>query len=202
MSSEPNMTEPRYLSGYFLVSSVNLLDPNFVRTVVLLIQHNDEGAFGLVLNRPSGKELNDVLPESLDGAVLHLPVFIGGPVQQDYLFVLHSGLENKLLNPNATSPIHGVFFEPATKQLISYLIDEWNITPMEDKPKLRLYAGYSGWGPGQLERELRENSWFVVPGHQSIVFHPEPENAWKDALSRKGKYYRFVAETGYMPSIN
>ncbi len=202
MSSESNMTEPRYLSGYFLIASVNLLDPNFVRTVVLLIQHNDEGAFGLVLNRPSGKELNDVLPESLEGAVLHVPVYIGGPVQQDYLFVLHSGLENKLLNPNATSPIPGVFFEPATKQLISYLIDEWNITPLEDRPKLRLYAGYSGWGPGQLERELRENSWFVVPGHQSIVFHPEPENAWKDALSRKGKYYRFVAETGYMPSIN
>ncbi|MFQ3620611.1 MAG: YqgE/AlgH family protein [Spirochaetales bacterium] len=202
MSTESEPKEPRYLAGHFLIASVNLLDPNFVRTVVLLIQHNEEGAFGLVLNRPSGKELNDVLPDSLGGAVLHVPVYIGGPVQQDYLFALHSGLENKLLTPNATTPIPGVYFEPATKQLISYLIDEWNITPIEDRPKLRLYAGYSGWGPGQLERELRENSWFVVGATSSIVFHPDPEVAWKDALAMKGTYYRFVAETGYMPSIN
>jgi putative transcriptional regulator len=193
---------PPFLAGYFLISGIQLLDPNFFRTVVLMVQHGDDGAFGLVVNRPSERNLGAVLPDIGGGDALDIPVYIGGPVQQDYLFVLHSGLPDTVQSGMAVKPVPGVIFEPATKDLVRFLAEEWAALPGEDRPKIRLYAGYSGWAPGQLERELREHSWFTHLAQENIVFHPDPETAWKAALSEKGGYFKFVAETGNMPSIN
>lgn len=198
----PIMSEAAYLTGHFLISGIGLLDPNFFRTVVLMVQHGDDGAFGLVVNRPAERTLGEILPALAGGQALNIPVYIGGPVQQDFLFALHSGLAEEMRNPAAMTPVEGVVFEPATKDLIRYLVEEWDGLPVEDKPRIRLYAGYSGWAPGQLEREMREHSWFTHPARQDIVFHPDPEAAWKAALSDKGDYYKFVADTGYMPSVN
>ena len=214
------MADSAYLTGKFLISGLNLFDPNFFRTVVLMLQHSDEGAFGLVVNRPAEYTLGTILPKLAGGEALDIPVYIGGPVQQDLLFALHSRLpsdgwesftqKDDLLgedalyheSPAATEPIPGLVFEPSTQDLVRYLVEEWEKTAPEDRPKIRLYAGYSGWGPNQLEQELREHAWFTHEASGDIVFHPYPEIAWKAALSEKGEYYKFVADTGYMPSVN
>jgi putative transcriptional regulator len=202
------MESSPYLTGQFLISNLNLFDPNFFRTVVLLVQHNAEGAFGLVVNKPAAHTLGTILPQFAEGLRLDIPVYIGGPVQQDFLFVLHSGFsaaqESRWYkrSPDATEPAPGVVFEPATRDLLRYLVEEWDSMPPEDRPRIRLYAGYSGWMASQLERELREHAWFTHAAMPDIVFHPHPETAWKAALSEKGEYYKFVADTEYIPSIN
>lgn len=196
------MADPQFLTGYFLISGLQLYDPNFFRTVVLMVQHGQDGAFGLVVNRPAERTLGEILPDELAGSALDVPVYIGGPVQQEYLFVLHSGLPQTAGTESALHPIPGVIFEPATQDFIQYLVTEWPRLPEQERPKIRLYAGYSGWAPEQLERELREHSWFTHQARADIVFHPDPEGAWKAALSEKGDYFKFVADTGYMPSIN
>ncbi|MCL1817460.1 MAG: YqgE/AlgH family protein [Spirochaetaceae bacterium] len=216
------MAESSYLPGHFLISGLNLFDPNFFRTVVLMVQHNAEGAFGLVVNRPAEYTLGTILPNLAGGEGLNIPVYIGGPVQQDFLFALHSGFpaaagqgssqawgipaaeEEPLyrISPAATEIVPGVVFEPSTRDLVRFLVEEWDRTAPEDRPKIRLYAGYSGWAANQLERELRERAWFTHAATADIVFHPRPEIAWKAALGEKGEYYKFVADTGYMPSVN
>jgi putative transcriptional regulator len=200
------MESDSFLGGHFLISGLNLFDPNFFRTVVLMIQHNEDGAFGLVVNKPAEHTLGTILPKVVGGEALDIPVYIGGPVQQDFLFALHSGFPEELplyiKSPAATEPAPGVIFEPATHDLIRYLVEEWDETPPEDRPRIRLYAGYSGWSSNQLERELREHAWFTHKAKPDIIFHPDPENAWRAALSDKGEYYKFVADTGYIPSVN
>jgi putative transcriptional regulator len=202
------MESSPYLTGQFLISNLNLVDPNFFRTVVLLVQHNAEGAFGLVVNRPAAYTLGRIFPEFSKNLNPDIPVYIGGPVQREFLFILHSGFCAARQSgwykksPAATEPAPGVVFEPATYDLISRLGEEWDSMPLEDRPRIRLYAGYSGWTANQLERELREHAWFTHTAKPDIVFHPNPETAWKAALSEKGEYYKFVADTEYIPSIN
>ena len=194
-----------FLSGHFLISGLGLYDPNFFRTVVLLVQHNQDGAFGLVVNRPAKHTLGTILPQMADKEAKDIPVYVGGPVQQDFLFVLHQEAlpdTSYKYSPAATQPVPGLIFEPATHDLLRYLAEEWDKTEAGSRPIIRMYAGYSGWAGGQLERELREHAWFTHQANADIVFHPNPETAWEAALSEKGEYYKFVANTGYIPSVN
>ncbi len=193
---------PESLEGHFLISETDLMDPNFFRTVVLITDHNEQGAFGLVVNRKSTAMLYDVLPGFSDQDAGAIPIYVGGPVQQEYLFVLHSGLPQDTQNENAEQPAPGVIFEPATEPLVSYLQQQWPSIPAHDRPRLHLFAGYSGWGPEQLEEEIRHGAWYLHKATADIVFHAEPEQGWKEALSRKGEIYRIIAETGYRPSTN
>ncbi len=193
---------PENLAGYFLISSTDLNDPNFYRTVVLIVEHNSDGAFGLVVNRQSDVRLGTLLNELENSAAQDILVQIGGPLQQEYLFVLHAELPGYLTSEHATRPAEGVVFEPATEPLVEYLGSAWAGLPAVQRPPLRIYAGYSGWGPGQLETELQQDAWFVHPASAGIVFHPNPDAGWKDALGEKGAFYRIVADTGYMPSMN
>ncbi|MDR1931726.1 MAG: YqgE/AlgH family protein [Spirochaetales bacterium] len=196
------MESSSYLTGHFLISGLNLVDPNFFRTVVFMVQHNADGAFGLVINRPAEHTLGSILPKLAGGAALDIPVYIGGPVQQDFLFVLYSGFSGYTQSAAAAQPIPGVIFEPATRELIRFLVEEWERMPPEDRPKIRLYAGYSGWAANQLEHEMQEHAWFTHTAKPDIIFHANPQTAWKEALSDKGTYYKFVADTGYIPSVN
>ncbi len=193
---------PNDLTGYFLISGTDLNDPNFYRTVVLIVEHNSDGAFGLVVNRQSDVRLGSLLGELEDSPAHDILVQIGGPLQQEYLFVLHGELPGYELSEHATYPAKGVVFEPATEPLVQYLSTAWAALPADQRPPLRVYAGYSGWGPGQLETELQQDAWFVHPAGAAIVFHPNPDSGWKDALGEKGAFYRIVADTGYMPSMN
>ncbi len=189
------------LTGQFLISGTELVDPNFFRTVVLLIQHAADGAMGLVVNRPADVELGSII-EISDGPVAEIPVFVGGPVEQQYLFVLHSGLTDPYPREQSINPAPGIFFEPATDPLIEYLSTNWLALPETDRPEVRFFAGYSGWAPGQLEDELEAGSWFTHDAAAEIVFHQNSEQGWRDALRKKGEFYRIVADTGYTPSMN
>jgi putative transcriptional regulator len=194
--------EPRYLDGYFLISEFDLMDPNFYRSVILMIAHDDEGAFGLVVNRPSSLALGEVIDGVEDTPAAKIPVFIGGPVQQNALFVLHMSQDREDEIPGIKKPLGGVLFEPATRSLIEYLTGEWGALPEAQRPVVRIYAGYSGWGPGQLENELKRSSWVVLKATEQVVFDPDPEAAWAQALAKKGPLYQIILQTGFKPSMN
>ena len=193
---------PKYLKGYFLISDTELRDPNFYKTVVMLVEHNQEGAFGLVLNRLSNFLLGSVLPEVMDTPLAELQVFIGGPVQREYLFLLHGGLSNLPLGEHALSPVEGVVYEPVTRLLIQDLLRIWPDLSEGEKQKIRVFAGYSGWGVGQLESELLTTCWVLNPADPDLLFNSKPDLCWEDALSAKGGIYTVIARTGFKPSLN
>ncbi len=191
-----------FLGGSFLVSEIALSDPNFRQTVVLMISHDDNGAFGLVVNRPSPFTLGDVVEGIDDSPARTIPVFIGGPVQQEILFLLHASFPGQTGDEDAARPVEGVISEPATLALVEYLKNDWAILPPEDRPAVRVYAGYSGWGPGQLEGELKSEAWVVVKATQELIFRPDAAGAWEDAFARKGPLYQIILQTGFKPSMN
>lgn len=193
---------PASLEGYFLVSETELTDPNFHRTVVLLVNHNEEGAFGLVVNRPAELSLGDIITEFEGQPLGELEAFIGGPVEQHYLFTLHSGLPDSAESQYALHPTDGVVFEPVFQALEPYLRETWPGLDESARPRINFYLGYAGWGPGQLEHELQENAWLVIPASAGIVFHPEPREGWNAALTQKGGLYEVIAQTGFKPSMN
>ena len=86
--------------------------------------------------------------------------------------------------------------------LVEYLKHEWGSLPPEDRPAVRVYAGYSGWGPGQLEGELKAEAWVVVKATSELIFRPDAAGAWEDAFARKGPLYQIILQTGFKPSMN
>lgn len=131
-----------------------------------------------------------------------LPIYYGGPVEQQYLFTLHSGIPKPYQSEHILSPVHGVYFEPDFSLIDKYLRERWEETPARDRPDFRFYAGYSGWSPGQLERELEEDTWLTLSARSDLVFSKDPDSAWQDALRKKGGIYWVAAETGFKPSVN
>ncbi|MDA3951246.1 MAG: YqgE/AlgH family protein [Spirochaeta sp.] len=203
MANEADTPTPDYLTGQFLIAETELQDPNFFRTVVLLIQHNADGAFGLVINRESEVTVGDVIDETETSPIASLPVFVGGPVQQNYVFSLHSGIPSRYRSEYCEEVSAGVFFEPSFQHVLDYARSEdYRDPPDGAVPTIRVFAGYSGWGTGQLEHELEQDAWFIHPAQAEIVFDEDAHNGWKAALSKKGSFYRIVAETGYNPSMN
>ncbi|HSX21569.1 MAG TPA: YqgE/AlgH family protein [Gaiellaceae bacterium] len=180
------MTE---LQGQLLIASPGLLDPNFHRTVVLITEHNDEGAAGLVLNRPSPAPVSEIVPqlETLveDGEQL----WLGGPVQPNAVLVL-----GEFLDPDdAAVPLFGALGFPA-------LDDPDEVVPVTTRR--RVFAGYAGWGAGQLEDELAREDWIVEPAEADDAFTELPEALWADVLRRKGGIYELVARMPEDPSVN
>ncbi len=160
------------LQGYLLIASPKLLDPNFNRTVVLIVQHNDDGALGLILNRPIETTIDDVWDQVSDTPCLSTAnLHQGGPCEGT-LMVLHGDMS---LSDNQVVP--GVFFT-TDKDSVEQLVcaDE------ESRP-VRYYIGYAGWGPSQLEAELDSDSWLTLPATAEHVFEAD-ENMW-NALRRR-----------------
>lgn len=194
--------DPRILGGYFLVSDIGLMDPNFVRSVILMISHDDNGAFGLIVNRPFKLMLGELVEGLDDSPAASIPVYVGGPVQQELLFILHTAFPGDERDASSERPVEGVIFEPATQSVVEYLKDGWSALPEQERPAVRLYAGYSGWGPGQVEGELKAEAWVVVKANSDIIFHPNPAGAWADAFVKKGPLYQIILQTGFKPSMN
>ncbi len=176
------------LQGKLLVASPALLDPNFRRTVVLIAHHDEDGAMGLVLTRPSDVPALDAVPslEGLPGA--EKPVYMGGPVQPEAFMVL-AEFEDA---DDAAAPILGtVGFMPAEAEPEDLAIR-----------RFRLFAGYAGWGPGQLEGEVAEPSWIVVSARTGDAFADDPDELWRTVLKRKGGRYSLMEHMPYDPSLN
>jgi putative transcriptional regulator len=177
------------LRGRLLISSGGLFDPNFRHTVVLVGEHNDEGAVGVVLNRPLDVTVRDAIPAlgSLVGPGALL--FEGGPVRKSSAVLLAEVSHPEL----ADVLVFGA---------IGFLVGE---IPADVRPgilRARVYAGYSGWGPGQLEREMAEGAWILEPAQEEDVFTDEPELLWSGVLERKGPEYRRLSRMPFDPSMN
>ena len=200
--AEDSSGQPGSLGGDFLISNIDLADPNFFRSVILMITHDETGAFGLVVNHPSRFTLGEVIEGMESSEASGVPIYIGGPVQREALFVLHGPGPWYEAPVSREQPIDGVIFEPATAAMMEFLGSEWSGMPDGERPAVRIYAGYSGWAPGQVEGELETESWVVVPATRSIVFHANPQAAWAEAFAGKGPLYKIILQTGFKPSMN
>ena len=160
------------LEGHLLVASPQLLDPNFARALVLVIEHNEEGAFGVVINHPVGKTLQELWRE-VGSAPCHSrqPVYLGGPVPGP-LISLHT---TPALAETETLP--GVFFA-AKKQHLDVLV-------LTEEPSYKIFIGHSGWGAGQLENELRQGDWRIVPATAEHIFSTA-DDLWEIILRQIG----------------
>jgi putative transcriptional regulator len=163
------------LKGHFLLDNGSLLHSWFSRTVVLMCEHNAEGAFGLVLNRATENKISDVLVADLPDSVKDLPLYVGGPVQPSALSYLHTDLylpdANVLPNVN-----------------IGHSLDELVEigAGFSATSKLRVFAGYSGWAPKQLEDELKRDSWLTYPASAELIFALPPDQIWAVLLRKIG----------------
>jgi len=177
------------LRGRLLVASPALVDPNFRRSVVLVVAHDDEGAVGLVLNRPTETEVAEAVPPLADLAGPGALVSLGGPVQPEAVCVL---AEWEDAGEAGTIVFEDVGLMPGDATLEEVL---------PATRRRRVFAGYAGWSAGQLEIELDEPSWIVADARVEDVFE-EPRDLWAEVLRRKGGPYSFLATMPEDPSLN
>jgi putative transcriptional regulator len=177
------------LQGHLLIAGPGLVDPNFWRTVVLVGEHSDDGALGVVLNRSSETSVEEAVPELAVLAEGMGTVHVGGPVQPSAVVVLAD------------------FAEPDDAGTL--VLDSVGFLPSEVEPeslgelrRARVYVGYAGWGPGQLDGELEEGSWIVEPAIADDVFTDDPEGLWSAVLRRKGGPFSVLAAMPPDPSRN
>jgi putative transcriptional regulator len=178
------------LAGQLLLAAPSLLDPNFARTVVLIGMHSEDGAMGVVLNRPSAVTVGEAVPQLCDVLGAHDPVYVGGPVQPDSVVFLAEFLEPSL----AGVLVVGRIGFPAPDTGIEQL--------GEATARRRVFAGHAGWGRGQLDSELDSGDWIAHPAEPRDVFTDVPEELWSGVLTRKGGSYALIARMPVDPSVN
>lgn len=171
-----------FYPGKLLVASPVLVDPNFFRTVVLVLQHDLAGALGVVLNRPSDELVENHLPAFARSTCPPGVVFVGGPVQPAVAVGLDGSGE-----PTGDLIVPGV-------SMVDFSRDPGG--------PLRIFSGYAGWGAGQLEVEMETDAWLVFPAIAGDVFHPEPGKLWSAVLRRQGGRYAILATMPDDPNMN
>ncbi len=174
------MTAGSNLTNHFLIAMPGLKDSNFFHTVTYICEHNEDGAMGIVLNRPTDLHLNDIV-QQLDippgeGAAGEQVIFMGGPVQTDRGFVLHTPGEGW----DATMAITPEISITTSRDILRA------IAAGEGPEKSLIALGYAGWGPGQLEQELSANAWLSGPADPEIIFDLAPERRWEAAARLLG----------------
>jgi putative transcriptional regulator len=162
------------LRGRLLVATPPLVDPHFDRTVVLLLEHGEDGALGIVLNRPSDTTLGDVLPEWRDHASPPAVVFVGGPVTPEAVIALARGND---------AEVEGWVDVLGDLGTVDVGRDPDDIAP--HLAALRIFVGYAGWAPGQLDAELDQGAWFVVDMYPEDAFTNTPDRLWQLVLRRQ-----------------
>jgi putative transcriptional regulator len=173
-----------------LIAGPTLRDPNFWRTVVLVVEHSEDGALGLVLNRPSESTVGDAVPALVELTDAEDEVLVGGPVGQQAVIVLAD------------------FEDPDEAALIAF--DNVGVLGGGEPSapvgsglrRARVFAGHSGWGPGQLDGELERGDWILEPARYSDAFTSQPDDLWTEVLERKGGSYALVARMPPDPSLN
>jgi len=178
-------------NGILLIADPFLKDPNFLRTVVLLCEHNAEGSFGFVINRLYENTLDELVPE-LEG--YKLPVYYGGPVQLYTIHLLHQ-LPDKV--PGGQEVLKGIYWGGDFEFVVEMIK---NGDP--DLDKIRFFLGYSGWSEGQLLEEMNEKTWLTVKGNRQLIFHPDHQEIWKDALKQLGGDYEIMINFPIDPQLN
>ncbi len=178
------------LAGQLLLASPALHDPNFVRSVVLIGLHSADGAMGIVLNRPSESTIGDAAPQLEVAVAESEPVFVGGPVQPSSIVFLAE------------------FVDPASAGLlvlgrIGFPAPDAELEELSRATdRVRVFAGFAGWGEGQLEEEIDRGDWIAQAALPEDVFTDAPEELWSSVLTRKGGSYALVARMPHDPSVN
>lgn len=175
--------------GNLLIAGPSLFDPNFRRTVVLIGEHNDDGALGVVLNRPTPVRVADAVPPLTPLVGDDQVLFVGGPVRPRSPVVLAEFDHPELADVLAFGSI-------------GFLTGDVEAGAGEGVRRARVFAGYSGWGPGQLEAELGSGGWIPEPAVEADVFCQDPEALWSSVLRRKGGEYALMVTMPFDPSTN
>jgi putative transcriptional regulator len=183
------MIEPS--AGILLISDPFLKDPNFMRTVVFLCEHQNHGSFGFVLNRKYENTLDELIPD-LEG--FKFPLYYGGPVQMDTIHFLH---EYKTEIPGGQEVMPGIYWGGDFEKVVEMIK-----TNEMDPEKIRFYIGYSGWSEGQLNDELTEKSWLTVKANPDLVFHTDHKEVWKESLKQLGGKYEMMINFPIDPQLN
>ncbi len=174
--------------GQLLIAGPGLLDPNFWRTVVLIVEHSEEGALGLVLNRPSETTVGEAVSELERLLDVDDLLYVGGPVQPSALIVLAE------------------FDRPEEAAVIAFE-DIGVLAGVQDEPdvgvrRARAFVGHAGWGPGQLDDEIERGDWILEQAKREDAFTAGPLELWESVLTRKGGSYALVARMPPDPSVN
>lgn len=173
----------QFLKGQLLLDSGQLRGSFFQRTVVLICQHDAEGAFGLVLNRATGSNAGEMIIADLPDTLKACPLYLGGPVQPSALSYLHT--DSFLPDANVMANLN------MGHSLDSLIELGESFSPTR---KIRLFAGYAGWSPGQLEDEMKRDAWLTHPASLELVFDTSPDQLWQQVLNQKGWKYRLLAQ--------
>ncbi|MBM3824116.1 MAG: YqgE/AlgH family protein [Verrucomicrobia bacterium] len=181
------------LKGQFLLDGGKLKGSFFHRTVVLVCQHDPEGAFGLVLNKPLGKPAEELIPEDLPASIKSEEIFLGGPVQPSALTFLHTYGGKSAAAPPVFDHLR---LGHSLEELVE--IGERKGT----SARLRLFAGYAGWSPMQLDNEMKRGSWLTYPANVELMFETPPDELWKRVLKLKGWRFELLAQAPEDDSLN
>ena len=177
-NSEPTPAHTS-LAGQLLIATPSMGDPRFSQTVILMVKHDGNGAFGIVINRPVGErptaQILEALGESVSGAEGSVRIFVGGPVQPSSGFVIHSAEYRRA----ETVVIDGHVAMTSSRDVLRDIA-------ANKGPKKQIVAfGYSGWGPGQLEAELKADAWYTAPADVKLIFDDDRDKVWDNAMARR-----------------
>ena len=180
-----------FLKGQLLLDSGQLRGSFFQRTVVLICQHDAEGAFGLVLNRSTGAKVGEAVVANLPDVLKQKPLFLGGPVQPGALSYLHTDVfvphANVMENLNLGHSL----------EMLVDLGESYSNTQ-----KIKMFAGYAGWSPGQLDAEMARQDWLIHPASLDLIFQIAPDQLWRTIMRQKGPLDRLVADAPDDPALN
>lgn len=187
---------PAFYRGKFLVAGPALRDPNFFRTVVLLLEHSSDGAMGLVVNRPSSLSVGNALAGHLELPDADEMVFVGGPVEPADLFLLHTDAETASNHEGAATVQPGIFVTNAADQFEAILT--------EDRPGTfsKVFSGYAGWGPGQMEGEIARGDWLIADSCVETVFKTSAYELWDKLQAAVKKAHRLFPDEQSNPEWN
>lgn len=183
---------PKSTKGQFLISNSSVVQDFFHKTVVLMIDHDQDGAFGLILNKPATYNVFQLIHDLPETENAKQAVFRGGPVDELFISVLHNKKDSK--DPGI-EVIPGIFLARNFETLVEIL--------KSDDCKFRILQGYAGWSPGQLEVEFEKLSWVASSASADLVFSEKsPEDYWKEALRVKGGIYKYFVDHTKDPMLN
>ena len=173
--SGPSQSQSALAKGKFLVASRGLRDPNFAETVVLLLEVGQSGTMGVVINRPSEAPLSTLLPEVKGLQHRTDPVYLGGPVGRSQMIILaRSGKQ-----PEGSLQVFGDVYTIAGQKVLQKILDQSGTGA-----KFRAYLGYAGWAAGQLEMEISQGGWYVVPADAAAIFDKVAVDIWPELIRR------------------
>jgi putative transcriptional regulator len=175
--------------GMLLIAEPFMKDPNFQRSVVLLCEHQYSGTFGITVNKQMNKVVGDYIEEL---SFCDLPIHDGGPVSRDHIHFLHQYPD---LISGGQEIADGIYWGGEFSELVSLL-------KTEGQKKIRFYLGYSGWGENQLESEMKEKSWLILPATRALVLSTSTDQIWKEAVKSLGDEYRPIINYPLDPSYN